>query len=244
MPTPRCWNCLAALATPPMCGNSCFTSGVSNCAGASGSPACRVRTRKTCPTKAWSPSLNCTSMPQAFSADCLTTRLKIGMRYSPSTFPGCLRRLALPPGAKSWRIRSSTASATGRNWPHLSAPRDSRRDSRETYCSVRPWYRVRFNQSLLLRLGIFLRYLNIDCRSPGDWNRFNRLLGFRQLFLEAGAAEYRPALGRLEGNRSFRAALRTGGSGLRANLRPALGALCLALFAMPWVVLELLIVEE
>ena len=37
------------------------------------------------------------------------------------------------------------------------------------------------------------------------------------LLLEAGAAQHRPALGGLEGNRGLRAALRTGGPGLRTD---------------------------
>ena len=49
---------------------------------------------------------------------------------------GCRRRRELYPGARSWPTRSSTASATGRNWPPWSARPDSPRDSRATCCSA------------------------------------------------------------------------------------------------------------
>jgi len=64
------------------------------------------------------------------------------------------------------------------------------------------------------------------------------------LLLEADAAEDGAALGGLEGDRGFRAALRTGGPGLRAHPGAAAGALGLALLAVPGVIFELLVVEE
>ena len=62
--------------------------------------------------------------------------------------------------------------------------------------------------------------------------------------LEARPAKHRPALRGLEWDRGLRAALRTGQAGLRANPGAAAGALRLALFAVPGVILELFVVEE
>jgi hypothetical protein len=64
------------------------------------------------------------------------------------------------------------------------------------------------------------------------------------LLFEAGAAQYRPALGGLEGDRRFRAALRAVGPGLRTHPGASANALRLALLAVPGFVLELLVVEK
>jgi len=64
------------------------------------------------------------------------------------------------------------------------------------------------------------------------------------LLLEAGAAQYRPALCRLERNRGFRTAVRTSGACLRPHPGAPAGALRLALLAALGVVLELFVVEE
>jgi hypothetical protein len=64
------------------------------------------------------------------------------------------------------------------------------------------------------------------------------------LLLEASAAQYRSALGGLERNRSFLPALRTNGSGLRANPMTAARALRLALLAALGVIRKLFVVEE
>ena len=69
-------------------------------------------------------------------------------------------------------------------------------------------------------------------------------MALRPVFLEARAAKHRPALCGPEWDRGLRAALRTGEAGFRANPGAAAGALRLALFAVPGVVLELLVVEE
>jgi len=63
---------------------------------------------------------------------------------------------------------------------------------------------------------------------------------------EALAAEYRPALSRLEGDRGFPAALGAGGGGLRLALSPGRTALALVLTVLTPLgfVLEVLIVEE
>jgi hypothetical protein len=64
------------------------------------------------------------------------------------------------------------------------------------------------------------------------------------LLLETGTAQHRSALSGLEGNRGFRAALRTSRSGFCARLALPAGTLRLALFAVPGIIFELFFVEE
>jgi len=66
----------------------------------------------------------------------------------------------------------------------------------------------------------------------------------RRLLLEAGAAQHWPALCGLEGNRRCLAALRAVGPCLWAHPGATTNTLRLALFAVPGLVLELLVVEE
>ncbi len=68
--------------------------------------------------------------------------------------------------------------------------------------------------------------------------------GRRRPLLETGAAQYRPALGRLEGDSSLFTALRTGRPGFRADACPAGAPLGLALLAALGVISELLVFEE
>ena len=80
-------------------------------------------------------------------------------------------------------------------------------------------------------------------RSASYWGRGRGGRRKLRLLLETGAAENGPALRGLEWDRSFSAAGRAGGSGLRTHAAAA-GALCLALLAMLGVVLELFVVEK
>jgi hypothetical protein len=78
----------------------------------------------------------------------------------------------------------------------------------------------------------------------GAWLRDRDGPWLGRLLLEAGAAQHWPALRGFERNRRFRAALRTVGPGLRTHPGAPANALRLALLAVPWLVLELLVVEK